>query len=159
MADVGLAMQRALDKTENMRARASAMEELEAAGAFDDQLTLGAGQDDIDRQLHELTSQSAVDDELEKMKAELGQGAARDRSSRSAAGEPGEPGVIVRIATEGQYRLPDDAAEQLNELDNEAVAAVEAATRTRSTSFRADARARARARAAARRATSSRSPT
>ena len=39
MADVGLAMQRATDKTENMRARAGAMEELEAAGAFDDNLS------------------------------------------------------------------------------------------------------------------------
>jgi hypothetical protein len=34
--------------------------------------------------------------------------------------------VIVRIATEGQYRLPDDDSDRLNELDNEAVAAVEA---------------------------------
>jgi hypothetical protein len=34
--------------------------------------------------------------------------------------------VIVRIATEGQYRLPDEAADRLNELDNAAVAAVEA---------------------------------
>jgi hypothetical protein len=34
--------------------------------------------------------------------------------------------VIVRIATESQYRLPDDDAEQLNDLDNEAVAAVDA---------------------------------
>jgi PspAA-like protein len=34
--------------------------------------------------------------------------------------------VIVRVATESQYRLPDDAAAQLNELDNDAVAAVEA---------------------------------
>jgi hypothetical protein len=34
--------------------------------------------------------------------------------------------VIARIATEGQYRLPDEAAERLNELDNAAVAAVEA---------------------------------
>src|ERR671930_1593954 len=75
MADVGLAMQRALDKTENMRARAGAMEELEAAGAFDDNLSLTPGQDDIDRQLHELTSQSVVDDDLARMKAELGQGA------------------------------------------------------------------------------------
>jgi phage shock protein A len=74
MADVGLAMQRAMDKTENMRARAGAMEELEAAGAFDDNLMLGDGGDDIDRQLHELTSQSAVDDDLAKMKAELGMG-------------------------------------------------------------------------------------
>jgi hypothetical protein len=32
--------------------------------------------------------------------------------------------VIVRIATEDQYRLPDGDAERLNELDNQAVAAV-----------------------------------
>jgi hypothetical protein len=34
--------------------------------------------------------------------------------------------VIVRIATESQYRLPEDASEELNELDNQVVAAVEA---------------------------------
>jgi hypothetical protein len=34
--------------------------------------------------------------------------------------------VIVRIANEGQFRLPDQDAARLNELDNEAVAAVEA---------------------------------
>jgi hypothetical protein len=34
--------------------------------------------------------------------------------------------VIVRIATEGQYRLPEDDAEALSGLDNDAVAAVEA---------------------------------
>jgi hypothetical protein len=34
--------------------------------------------------------------------------------------------VIVRIATEDQYRLPDADAERLNALDNQAVAAVEA---------------------------------
>jgi hypothetical protein len=34
--------------------------------------------------------------------------------------------VIVRISTEDQYRLPDADAERLNELDNEAVAAVDA---------------------------------
>ena len=76
MADVGLAMQRALDKTEDMKARANAVEELEAAGTFEDLTALGSGQDDIDRQLHALTSQSQVDDELARMKAELGSGGA-----------------------------------------------------------------------------------
>jgi phage shock protein A len=74
MADVGLAMQRALDKTEDMRARANAVEELEAAGTFEDLTALGPGQDDIDRQLAQLTSSTQVDDELAKMKAELGSG-------------------------------------------------------------------------------------
>jgi len=74
MADVGLAMQRAVDKTEDMQARAAAVEELEAAGTFDDLTALGSGNDDIDRQLHELSSTAAVDDDLERMKAELGAG-------------------------------------------------------------------------------------
>ncbi|MEX2194607.1 MAG: hypothetical protein WD844_04915 [Thermoleophilaceae bacterium] len=34
--------------------------------------------------------------------------------------------MIVRISSEGQFRLPDGDAERLNEMDNEAVAAVEA---------------------------------
>jgi phage shock protein A len=74
MADVGLAMQRAVDKTENMKARAGAVEELEAAGTFEDLTQLGEGKDDIDRQLEQFTSDSQVDDELSKMKAELGAG-------------------------------------------------------------------------------------
>ncbi len=86
MADVGLAMQRATDKTEQMRARADAVAELEAAGTFEDLTQLGGGQDDIDRQLHELTSQSTVDDELSKMKAELGSGSATEPQSQITPG-------------------------------------------------------------------------
>jgi phage shock protein A len=74
MADLGMAIQRAEDKTETMRARASAVEELEKAGTFQDLTQIGGGQDDIERQLQELTSGTQVDDELEKMKAELGSG-------------------------------------------------------------------------------------
>jgi hypothetical protein len=33
--------------------------------------------------------------------------------------------MIVRISGEGQFRLPDEDQERLNELDNRAVAAVE----------------------------------
>ncbi|MEI6792992.1 MAG: PspA/IM30 family protein [Actinomycetes bacterium] len=86
MADVGLAMQRAVDKTEDMKARAAAVEELEAAGTFDDLTTLGDGTDDIDRQLAALSSTSAVDDEMARMKAELGTGAAP--AELDAGGEP-----------------------------------------------------------------------
>jgi hypothetical protein len=39
--------------------------------------------------------------------------------------------MIVRISGQGQYRLPDEDAERLNELDNQAVAAVEAGDETR----------------------------
>ena len=39
--------------------------------------------------------------------------------------------MIVRIATEDQYRVPDDDAARLNELDNAAVAAVQAGDEAR----------------------------
>ena len=39
--------------------------------------------------------------------------------------------MIVRIAGEGQFKLPDDDAARLNQLDNDAVAAVEAGDKDR----------------------------
>jgi phage shock protein A len=73
MADVGLAIQRAQDKTEQMQARAAAVDELTASGALEDFTAQG---DDIDRQLDQLQQSSDVDDELAKMKAEVGKGGA-----------------------------------------------------------------------------------
>jgi phage shock protein A len=93
MADVGLAMQRAVDKTEGMRARGAALEELEAAGAFEDLTQLGDGQDDIDKQLSELTSQSEVDDELAKMKAELGPGTGSPSAGELGSGSGQQQGA------------------------------------------------------------------
>jgi phage shock protein A len=69
MADVGLAVQRAKDKTDQMQARANAIDELTASGALTDLTSSG---DDIDRQLAQISQGGQVDDELEKMKAELG---------------------------------------------------------------------------------------
>lgn len=90
MADVGLAMQRAVDKTEGMRARAAAVEELEQAGTFEDLTQLGEGQSDIERELAALTTQSAVDDELTRMRAELGGGAPGGNQLGAGAEQPGE---------------------------------------------------------------------
>jgi len=92
MADVGLAMQRAVDKTENMKARADAVSELQAAGTFEDLTALGSGDDDIDRQLKELSSTSAVDDDLARLKAELGGGAAPAAELPAGDAAPSKPG-------------------------------------------------------------------
>jgi phage shock protein A len=93
MADVGLAMQRALDKTENMKARAGAVQELEAAGTFDDLTQLGSGDDDIDRQLKQLSSTTEVDADLEKMKAELGTGGSSSAGQLGAGAGADAPGA------------------------------------------------------------------
>ena len=73
MADVGLSIQRAQDKTEQLQARAAAVDELTTSGALEDYTAQG---DDLDRQLAQVQQAGQVDDELAKLKADLGQGAA-----------------------------------------------------------------------------------
>jgi len=89
MADVGLAMQRALDKTEDMKARASAVEELQAAGTFEDLTALGPPQDDVARQLEQLGARQTVDSEFAQLKAELGQAAETAQISSGSDSETG----------------------------------------------------------------------
>ena len=69
--NTGLAIQRAKDKTEQMQARASAIDELTTSGALED---FTSDQTQLDRELAAIASKSQVDKELEQMKAELGSG-------------------------------------------------------------------------------------
>src|SRR5579862_724474 len=73
MADTGMAIQRAKDKTEELQARASAIDELTSTGALED-LTAG-DQTQLDRELASISASSQVDSELAKLKAEVGAGA------------------------------------------------------------------------------------
>ena len=70
MSDVGLTVQRAQDKTENMKARASALDELVEAGTLED--VTGGTKDDIERELAKIKSKSDVDAQLEELKREMG---------------------------------------------------------------------------------------
>ncbi len=72
MADTGLAIQRAKDKTEQMQARAGAVEELIESGTLED-FTAG-DQSQLDRELAQISSGQQVDAELERIKAEVGGG-------------------------------------------------------------------------------------
>ena len=67
MADVGMAVQRAEEKTENMKARSAALDELLESGTLTDL----SGGDEIEKELAKVKAQSTVDDELAKMKAEM----------------------------------------------------------------------------------------
>jgi phage shock protein A len=74
MADTGLAIQRAKDKTEQLQARAAAVDELVAAGTLED---FSSDQTALDRELAQLTSQSDVESDLARLKAEIGPGEKR----------------------------------------------------------------------------------
>lgn len=71
MSDTGLAIQRAKEKTEDMTARAAAMDELVQSGTLED---LTSTDTQLDRELSQLSSQAQVDEELAKLKAELSSG-------------------------------------------------------------------------------------
>lgn len=67
MADVGLAVQRAEEKTENMKARSAALDELLESGTLEDY----SGGDEIEKELAKVKAKSTVDDELARMKSEM----------------------------------------------------------------------------------------
>jgi len=67
MGDVGLAVERAETKTENMRARASAIDELANSGVLED--FTGNSKDDITRELEKMSVSSSAESELAALKA------------------------------------------------------------------------------------------
>ncbi len=91
MGDVGLAIQRAEDKTAQMQARAGAIDELLSSGALED--PTGSFKDDITRELDSLASTSQVENELAALKASMGAlttGAAPQAAPQLSAA-PSEP--------------------------------------------------------------------
>jgi len=89
MSDTGLAIQRAKDKTEELQARASAIDELTSTGALED-FTAG-DQTQLDRELAQISSSSQVDDELAKLKAELGAGGGETKQIPAGDGAAAAP--------------------------------------------------------------------
>ena len=88
MEDTGAAIQRAKDKTEELQARASAIDELTTSGALED-YTAG-DQTELDRELAQISTTSQVDSDLARLKAEVGAG---DASKELGAGdEPANTG-------------------------------------------------------------------
>jgi phage shock protein A len=87
MGDVGMAVQRAQDKTAQMQARAGAIDELMASGALED--VTAQPNDDIQRELDQMGGGQDVDRELERLKGELGQGEAPREIESSAPGATG----------------------------------------------------------------------
>jgi phage shock protein A len=71
MADVGLAMQRAQDKTQAMKARAAAIDELVDKGDLTD---LTAGSDPIAAQLRQAQASRDVEADLARLRQEVGKG-------------------------------------------------------------------------------------
>ena len=103
MGDVGLAIQRAEDKTAQMQARAGAIDELLASGALDD--FSGQRGDDIQAELDRMGGGRDIELEVARMKAELGQGPApRDAIEAGQPGQQQAPQHTQQSQPTQQYR-------------------------------------------------------
>src|SRR6516165_14519 len=91
MGDIGLAIQRAEDKTAQMQARAGAIDELMASGALDD--AVGGKRDDIQSELDMMSASSDVERELAMLKGELTAGAPKQLEGSTNGDTPGSTGA------------------------------------------------------------------
>ncbi len=101
MEDTGLAIQRAKDKTDELQARASAIDELTSTGALEDLTQPGSTQ--LDRELAQISSSAQVDDELAKLKAEVGAG-----GDAKQLGDGGAPAAAPAPAADPPEEQPAD---------------------------------------------------
>ena len=67
MTDVGMAMQKAEEKTERMRAKSQALDDMINSGVLTDYTS---NKDEIERELEKVTVQNSVEEELAKLKSE-----------------------------------------------------------------------------------------
>jgi phage shock protein A len=68
LREVGAKIERTMLRVEDMNLRAEVIEELEASGTL---TPVGMGEDDIDRQLRELSYGGSVDDQISRIKLDL----------------------------------------------------------------------------------------
>jgi len=85
MADVGLAIDRAREKTESLQARVGAIDELVAVGTLED---LTGGGDVVERELSRMATDQRVDQELQQMKQQVG----RPEQKPEQGSQPSEEG-------------------------------------------------------------------
>jgi phage shock protein A len=103
MGDVGMAVQRAQDKTAQMQARAGAIDELMASGALDD--VTGTPRDDIQAELDSMRSGPDIELELQRLRGELGTGS----TQAIEGGAAGSDGAAAQPAAAEQPQAGDGA--------------------------------------------------
>jgi phage shock protein A len=100
MGDVGMAVERAEDKTQQMQARAGAVDELLASGALDD--VTGTTKDDIQSELDSMASSGDVELELARLKGELAPGSAPKQLEGQAGGAGAAASASAPVVEEEQ---------------------------------------------------------
>jgi phage shock protein A len=123
MEDISRTIERAEEQTEEMEARAAALDELRESGAIENAVS---DKSQLDRELQELSTDSAVDRELDTLKSEMGKGESEsdgetetesetETQSAVTPAEPAEDVDMEEVETEVSEEEIDQELEELKE--------------------------------------------
>ncbi|RRD45764.1 PspA/IM30 family protein [Tessaracoccus sp. OH4464_COT-324] len=105
MNNIGLAIQRAEDKTLQLQSRADAVDELIASGALED----SSGLNDVTRELDNLAIEAGIENELQAMKAQLTGGPTSQPAAITAPTHPLPEAQVVQPQQQAQPAQPQPA--------------------------------------------------
>ena len=110
MGDVGMAIQRAEDKTAELQARSGTIDELLASGALDD--VTGTSKDNLTLELEQMASGNDVESELAKMKAQLPGGSTEEPKAIAGDSAPqaAQPSQSTAQPTEARPQTQGEAS-------------------------------------------------
>lgn len=125
--DVGNILERVEEKTENMKAKAQALDEMIDSGTLTDfTSSYSSSKDaDIEGELGKISSTQAVEEDLKKMKNDLqaNQSDAEKNVStyKNTETKVKENVTIIRISEGGQYEIDKNLLTQINNIDDNVV--------------------------------------
>ena len=127
-SDVGNILNRVEEKTENMKAKAQALDEMIDSGTLTDFASSypSSKDSDIESELNKVSSSQAVEEELKKMKDDLQTNASNTAEKNTPSVKNVETKVkenvtIIRIAGGGQYEIDNNLLTQINNIDDKVV--------------------------------------
>jgi phage shock protein A len=127
-SDVGNILNRVEEKTENMKAKAQALDEMIDSGTLTDVASSYASSkdSDIESELNKVSSNQAVEEELKKMKNDLQTNASTTAEKnvstiKNVETKSKENVTIIRISGGGQYEIDNNLLTQINDIDDKVV--------------------------------------
>jgi len=127
-SDVGNILNRVEEKTENMKAKAQALDEMIDSGTLTDFASSypSSKDSDIESELNKVSSGHAVEEELKKMKNDLLTNASNTTEKNTPSIKNVETKVkdnvtIIRISGGGQYEIDNNLLNEINNIDDKIV--------------------------------------
>ena len=127
-SDVGNILNRVEEKTENMKAKAQALDEMIDSGTLTDFASSypSSKDSDIESELTKVSSGQAVEEELKKMKNDLLTNASNTTEKNTPSIKNVQTKVkdnvtIIRISGGGQYEIDNNLLNEINNIDDKIV--------------------------------------